>query len=357
MKKIFDYIKNIEFIRNSRLLAPFSFLVYYPVKKNFAFEAIDTFVGKDLPANKRNSLARKIIWNRIVYHFAFSEYFTFGVENLSRRGKLAFIGDGDHEAWADKMNRKENETIFMNKYETYKRFKEFYRRDVCLVTDDEESRKEFSGFLNTHPKFIAKPIDGSLGMGIAVFDSAEYPSEEILFCELLKQYGKSCLVEELIVQTDEIAALNPTSVNTLRITTFRFDDRVEIRYPRMRIGQHGSIVDNAGAGGILAMVDYETGVIYTAADKHGNSYITHPDTGVQIIGYKVPHWEDVKAFARQLAQVVPDNRYTGWDIAVTAKGCVMIEGNSHAEFGQQIALGKGFKDELESIISEMKCGQ
>ncbi len=354
MKKIIEKLKRNGFFRNCVIFAPILFVALYFSRKKYVLETVEKFAGSDIPAAKKRRLMRRVVWNKVVYHFDPAEYFLYELDKLNAKGKRSYVADEDHISASDRMNRPENKSIFEDKIETYRRFGEFYGRDVCVVTDDDEGKKVFAEFTAKHPRFMAKPQEGSMGSGINIYDVNDYASSDELHSELfVDDYWISFVAEEIIVQTDEMAKLNPSSVNTFRIPTYRFDDRTEIRYPRLRIGQNGSIVDNAGAGGILALIDEETGIIYSAVDESKNSYVVHPDSGVQLVGYKVPHWEEIKEFAKKLAQVVPDNRYTGWDIALTDKGCVLVEANSSAQFGHQIALKKGFREELESIIEEM----
>ncbi len=354
MKRLYYKLKDLDRLRNCILLAPLFFLIYYPMRKNSAFATIDKFLGADLPQRRRKQLARKIIWNKVVYHFEFYEYFLYDVEKLSPKGKRAYISIEDNVCWAMKMNKPENTDIFSDKMETYKRFKDFYGRDVCLVTASDEGFEAFSEFVRKHPVFVAKPTNMYLGVGVAAFRLEDYSSKKAMYSSLLDKYDGSFLMEERIEQIEELAQFHPSSANTLRVPTYRFDDRTEIRHPFLRIGRGGSFVDNAGAGGIFSLIDEESGIIFSAVDENGNSYIMHPDTGKQLIGYRIPHWETVKEFAKKLAQVVPDNRYTGWDIALTDKGCVMVEGNVWAQFVHQIPLKKGFREELEEILREMK---
>lgn len=354
MKKLFEKLKDSSKLKNHKLFAPLIFLFYYPTRKKYAIEAIASFVGTDISKRERNRLARKIVWNKIVYHFGWYEYFILDIDNLSNKEKKEFIADYDHIEYAHKMNPyPEKRQILADKMETYEAFKEFYGRDVCFVSDNEEGRKRFAEFTEKHPRFIAKILDGACGRGIAIYDISDYASFDELCSVIFKEYRTNFIAEELIIQSEEMARFNPSSVNTFRIPTYRLDDRIEIRYPLMRMGQHGNFVDNAGAGGIIAMINAETGTVFTAADEKRNSYIKHPDTGEQIVGYVVPRWDEIKKFATELAKVVPENRYTGWDIALTDKGCVMVEGNSCAQFLHQIALKKGFRDELNAIMREM----
>ena len=54
---------------------------------------------------------------------------------------------------------------------------------------------------------------------------------------------------------------------------------------------------------------------------------THPYTNTPIIGYKIPMFNEAVAFAKELALVTPQIKYTAWDISVTNNGPVVIEGN------------------------------
>ena len=55
----------------------------------------------------------------------------------------------------------------------------------------------------------------------------------------------------------------------------------QLFHPSLRMGREGSFVDNFSAGGISALIDPDSGVIYTdGADKKGHSYECHPDSKV-----------------------------------------------------------------------------
>ena len=59
------------------------------------------------------------------------------------------------------------------------------------------------------------------------------------------------------------------------------------------------------------------------------------------------------ALAKELAGVIGTNHYVGWDLALTDKGWVMVEGNPRGQFIMQIATRKGIKAELEQYIAQM----
>ena len=72
-----------------------------------------------------------------------------------------------------------------------------------------------------------------------------------------------------------------------------------------------------------------------------------------LVGYKIPFWSEAKALVRELAQVVPENRYTGWDLALTDGGWVLVEANRRAQFGFQMSLQKGFRKEIDGYLAKL----
>lgn len=79
-----------------------------------------------------------------------------------------------------------------------------------------------------------------------------------------------------------MAALNESSCNTVRYLSFLNKSGFFAITPFLRTGRKGSVVDNAGAGGIFANVDVKTGVVYTnGIDELGNEYECHPDSGIR----------------------------------------------------------------------------
>ncbi len=163
--------------------------------------------------------------------------------------------------------------------------------------------------------------------------------------------------EELIVQSSQMAALHPNSINTIRITTILTDNNnVVVFYPFLKVGQKGSFVDNAGSGGIIVQIDPNSGKLCSGGyDESNVRYAAHPDTGVIFNGYQLPEFSNAVSLAKKLALVRPGCRYVGWDLAHTDKGWVMVEGNSRGQFiGQQVCDKIGKKSEMDDIMKNVQ---
>jgi len=70
----------------------------------------------------------------------------------------------------------------------------------------------------------------------------------------------------------------------------------------------------------------------------------HPDTGIQIIGAQIPKWEELLALVEELVKIIPEQKYVGWDLALTTNGWCMIEGNDRAMLtGVQMCEQRGIR--------------
>ena len=162
-------------------------------------------------------------------------------------------------------------------------------------------------------------------------------------------------MEDKVIQHEALAALCPTSVNTIRVATLLGDKKQGIVYAYIRIG-NGKVMDNVDCGGMAAPVDLKTGVICgVGANKAGEVFEEHPMTGRRIPGTPIPYWSDVRSMCLDAMHVVPQVRFVAWDVAITPEGPVFIEGNSfpsHAipQFAAHFPDGIGILPRFEEFI-------
>lgn len=106
-------------------------------------------------------------------------------------------------------------------------------------------------------KLIVKPslLDSGVGVQLFVLTDSKFLNLDIeLSVEMLnKQYSKDYIVMQCVEQSESLGFFNSTSVNTIRIATYRSaDGMVHPLKAGFRIGAKGAVVDNAHGGGVFA---------------------------------------------------------------------------------------------------------
>lgn len=325
---------------------------YYLKGLKFIEKNVKTFVG-DVTPKEMEEYTLDMVYSLHRFGCMFDEYFLYHFPQLNVCGRESFITDKYRWDYYERMNRPENKELFNNKFKTYEIFKEFYKREVIEFRGSEDECL-MQDFLSRHNRFIVKPIDSSGGKGVFVMDANEYDSRQSLLKELSNRTSGTLVIEELIMQASEMSQLHPESLNTIRVPTLTCGEEVVLFHPYLRIGQGKSVVDNGASGGIICPIDAKTGIcIGPGMDEKGTEYIIQPDTGAVIPGFQVPRWAEAISLLKVLVKYVPDNHYTGWDLALTNAGWIMVEANPRGQFGMQFCTGKGVKAELEQYISKM----
>ena len=325
------------------------------LSKENAQRIVNKYMGS-LSEDENEKVITDILDMARKYRFSAEEYFYYHFKDKDENERKTFLSNLNRVDFCEHLNQAKNLAIFDDKTKSAEVFGGYYKRDFCGVKTKKDITK-FLDFVEKHNRFILKPISGSCGNGIVILDLSQADDKEQKFNELFKKYCSGSkdgfIVEELVIQAPEMAQFHQSSINTVRIATVKFDEGAEVIAAFFRTGRGGSIVDNAGAGGVFGAIDIKTGTIIAVGDEYGNSYEKHPDTNVKMVGFTIPRWEEAVAIAKELATVVDGNRYAGWDLALTDKGWVMIEGNARGQFVWQIPLQKGFLAETNAILRRL----
>jgi hypothetical protein len=146
--------------------------------------------------------------------------------------------------------------------------------------------------------------------------------------------GRIVLQEKVSNHSSIAGSLTTGGLATVRLVTCRTPSGSIDFLPasiRMPIGQ--AIVDNIAQGGLAAPIDLATGEINGPAIQKDKAigvsrFEKHPDTGVRLIGVKLPCWPQVLDLAKQAHTAFPSMPFVGWDIAILRDGPVVLEGNS-----------------------------
>lgn len=301
-------------------------------------------------------IRRKALWAWLFCGIAPNEFYRLHCEEKTKKEIRTFLSLSETREFYRNYNSSKVQKILSDKYVAYTRFKEFYKRLCIQVTKDDIATNSLEAKIHdlwkkdsvSQKGVIFKPLNGERGFGIKVF----HDEKEAL--ESIKQTDGG-VVEELIVQSEELAVYNPSSVNTLRIMTVNYGDgNIDVKWPAIRFGREGSVVDNAGSGGVFAAVDVSSGKTIAASDELHNFFEVHPDTKKKLIGVVIPQWNEACALAKHLAAMIPEAAIVGWDLAHTECGWCMVEGNSSPLIIYQIATDCGLKDEWRKTVSKIK---
>lgn len=230
----------------------------------------------------------------------------------------------------------------------YNTFAKYIRRP-WMVANKETEVGSLRTFINERGLVFAKPNSGEQGNGVLKI-KAEDEKAVVNLIEAIKK--QPYVVEGAIVNTPEIARLNPSSVNTVRVVTLTDKQgKPSIFSVVLRVGAPGSIVDNWGSGGVGYHFNLETGICdQYGKDKKNRKYIFHPGSKVQMIGYKLPHFEELKDYVLKLAALVPEDIYIGWDVAITPDGFDLVEMNCPAGHDLSQAFDNPIYDTMKKIL-------
>lgn len=302
--------------------------------------------------SNKEEIFRDMVRSYYEYGTLFGEYIAFNFYGKTDAARRTFITERDRAYYKNALNDKHYEHFFLNKHETAHLFARFMNRSVLKLDGNKNQRDEFVDFLTKYRKAIIKP--NSLGGGSGIRIAEEGKIEDPARYYLRNLIGKNWVVEEMINQHYEIAKYHPWSVNTVRIPTILTKDGDPVVFDAIfRIGRNKSNVDNYSAGGYLAKIDVETGIVISNGFcKEGTTCIRHPDTNEVIPGFEVPHWKELLGIAQEAARVVPQMRYISWDFALNEKGgWVLVESNDCGQFDLfQVFSMFGIKEKLNKLV-------
>ena len=170
---------------------------------------------------------------------------------------------------------------------------------------------------------------------------------------LFSLYRGNFVVQVYIRQHPYFARFNESSLNTVRVLTYRrfANEEVVILHRLLRMGQPGSVVDNQASGGIACGISQEGVLLPFGVDKKGRR---HSGSGTVDFGGAalVPFMKEVTETAIEVASCYRHSRLLGLDFAVNEKGEVILievnDSNNEINFFQMTS-GPLFGDHTEEV--------
>lgn len=246
-----------------------------------------------------------------------------------------------------------------------------YLKNISGTYLDEENNiiKEGNAreiFESLNQDLVIKPtIDSGGGKDVILlrYGNNKYldsKNEEYNFIKLEKQYKRNFIVQKKIKQHSFFSKFNPSSINTIRIFTYRSldDESLNILHMILRMGRENSFVDNQRAGGISVGIKVQSGKFTDQAfDKYGKLYNKHPDSGIKFDKQTIPYFLKMKKKVTEIAYRIPSHRLLSFDVTITAQNKVkIIEINtSNVEINFLQLQGKSlFQNYTDEIIRYCK---
>lgn len=130
------------------------------------------------------------------------------------------------------------------------------------------------------------------------------------------------VIQETLEQSPFMAALNPQSVNTIRVCTLLWKGKVHVLAALVRVGKAGNRVDNFSAGGTIIGVDLTTGTLYPRGYAKDQPAVTTLASGLDLDSgapLVIPGFQKVLKSVEKLHYTIPYVKLIGWDIALDEK--------------------------------------
>lgn len=171
-------------------------------------------------------------------------------------------------------------------------------------------------------ELVIKPaLDSGGGNGVRFVGSKDV----VAALAQLKRSGICDLViQKPVRQCAELAALNPDSVNTLRVLTLRLGKQILNLSTVLRIGRAGSRVDNLASGGLSAGVEGNGRLKPYAYDHRYVRYECHPDSKILFADQSIPAFAEAVELCLERHSVIPDVDLISWDVAITSDNVPII---------------------------------
>ena len=281
------------------------------------------------PAGRRLRLLDYARCNLFLGAWADSDYFYTQLYRYPWRIRNHLVTNGRAVFAGGYLNDPDARALCLDKGRSAEYWSAWYHRASLVkraedyITAD-ELREVFRGCR----RVIVKPLRDYGGKGIFVLPLRN--EDEIReAANRLNAVASDCIAEAYVEQTGVLHELNPSSLNTVRLITFRHaDGRIENLFSILRTGRRGAVVDNTSSGGISFEVDLTNGRVLAGDDYRGNRYTAHPDSGAAVTGTEIPRWSEFVGFCAEAHRHAPEGlRLAAWDVSVSDDGLTLLEVN------------------------------
>ena len=221
--------------------------------------------------------------------------------------------------------------------------------------EGEISRDEAGEIIAAQGDFVIKPsILSGCGRDVRLENGRCLGKDGIN--KILDLYKSDFIIQRPVVQHTEMARLNPSSLNTCRVYTYRpvSGGGVVLLGAGVRFGENGDFRDNASAGGGFCKI-MPNGVVEDKIYRFCNINHMSLEIAKGLIHFRIPNYDMVVGVCVDLHKKIPYLDLIGWDIAIGVGGePVLVELNQYAdaEF-LQVLNGPMFGEYTDDLIGRI----
>ena len=189
--------------------------------------------------------------------------------------------------------------------------------------------------------FVKPSVDSCGGSGCKLYALADLAvtGKGSAAQQILAVYGSNFIVQEKVIAHESVSAPHPSSLNTFRVVTYVKDGKINHGNTVLRVGRHGSVVDNASAGGMVVGVHDDGSLEPMAYSGHYDFKChIHPDSGYEFGSQVVDLYPKVLAACEKMHATMPQLKLVNWDMTIGQDGRpILVETNSAQSGGFELA--------------------
>lgn len=219
------------------------------------------------------------------------------------------------------------------------------------------SEKDAVNLLSSCGDYVIKPaLDSMQGQGVEKICLAKQkiPPFEAVWDSFQRQKG-DFICQEVLAQHPSIAAFNPTSLNTCRVTSIYINGKFGTA-TCVKFGKKGAEVDNWRVS-YFCGVDNQGRLTGEGFDNQLRR-VTQSDNGLELKGALLPDYEKMIQFVEKTHKhLFPNCGIIGWDIVIDVDGNVRVIETNMTTVGiviEQLATGDFFRDFRDEICTILK---
>ena len=213
-------------------------------------------------------------------------------------------------------------------------------------------KKTAADIMNRYESLVIKPtMFTDTGKNVAL-QPAPFDMDAIQ-----KQYGKYFVVQLPLKQHPDLAKLNESSVNTIRIDTVLFEKQAHAVSAFIKVGQPGQFADNSG-GNKRIFIGIREGKFTDFAFDHDCNRFNSIPSNYAFAGQKVPFFQEMCAAVEKAHSYVPHFGLAFWDVSVDSNGQpTIVEMNLRYPdtFIPQVGSGPFFGEFTEDVLRYLKA--